>query len=245
MQIAILSHLLTGYVTITIEGYSIEKFINQARRKGIFLWDLDRERNTILKAKIGIRDFKKIRGIARKTKCGVKVEDKKGVPFVLRKYRKRKIFFALLGVVAIGIILLSQFVWNVEVEGNQEIPTEEILRLAKECGIEQGTWKGNIDSQAFTNRMRLEKEEFAWVGVEIQGTNIILKVVEAEKKPEMIATDEYCQIVATKEGAIQRIQAQNGTICVAVGDLVKPGDVLISGTMEGKYTGTRPVHAVR
>lgn len=57
MQIAILFHLITGYVHITIEGYSIEKFINLARNKGIFLWDLNREKNTILKAKIGIRRF--------------------------------------------------------------------------------------------------------------------------------------------------------------------------------------------
>lgn len=57
MQIAILFHLIMGYVHITIEGYSIEKFINLARSKGIFLWDLNREKNTILKAKIGIRRF--------------------------------------------------------------------------------------------------------------------------------------------------------------------------------------------
>ena len=245
MQIATISHTLTGYLIITIEGYSIEKLINQARRKGIFLWDLDRKRNTILKAKIGIRDFKRIRKIARKTRCGIQIEEKKGLPFFLRKYRKRKIFVVFLGLVSLGILLLSQFVWNVEVDGNEEISTEEILQLAKECGIDQGTWKGKIDTHAFTNRMRLEKDELAWVGVELQGTNITIKVVEAEKKPEMIAADEYCQIVATKEGAIQRIQAQNGTIQVTVGDLVKPGDVLISGTMEGKYTGVRNVHAIR
>lgn len=188
-------------------------------------------------------DFKRIRQIARKTKCGVKLDEKKGLPFLLRKYQKRKVFLILLACVGISIFALSQFIWNIEVEGNETIPTEEILTLAKECGLEQGTLKTKINQNEFTNRMRMERDDLAWVGVECKGTNLTIRIVEAEKKPEMIPSDEYCQIVATKEGAIQRIQAQNGTICVSVGDLVKPGDVLIAGTMEGKYTGVRQVHA--
>ncbi len=92
MQIATISHTLTGYLIITIEGYSIEKLINQARRKGIFLWDLDRKRNTILKAKIGIRDFKRIRKIARKTRCGIQIEEKKGLPFFVNTESEKSLW---------------------------------------------------------------------------------------------------------------------------------------------------------
>lgn len=227
MQIAILFHLMMGYVHITVEGYSIEKFINLAKSKGILLWDLTRERNTILRAKIGIRDFKKLRLIARKTKCGVKLEEKKGLPFMIRKYRKRKIFLFLFGMVCLTIFILSRFIWNIQIEGNQTIKSEELLNLAKEYGIMEGTLKSKINKNEFINQIRIQRDDIAWIGIEIKGTNLFIKVVEAEEKPEIIDSNEYCQIVAKKDGAIQRIEAQNGTICVEVGDIVKKGDALI------------------
>ena len=227
MQITILFHLIMGYVHITIEGYSIEKFINLAKSKGIFLWDLTREKNTILRAKIGIRDFKKLRTVARKTKCGVKLEEKKGLPFLMRKYRKRKIFLYLFGFVCLAILILSRFIWNIQIEGTEKINQDEILSFAKEYGINQGSLKSKIDKDGFINQIRIKRDDIAWIGIEEAGTNLLIKIVEAEEKPEIIDPNEYCQIVAKKDGAIQRIEAQNGTICVELGDIVKKGDILI------------------
>lgn len=69
-----------------------------------------------------------------------------------------------------------------------------------------------------------------------------MQVVEAEKKPEIINEDEYCNIVADKKGVITKINVQNGTANAQIGDIVKPGDILVNGYMEGKYTGIRYVH---
>ena len=91
--------------------------------------------------------------------------------------------------------------------------------------------------------MRLERSDLAWIGVEIKGTNAVVKVVEADKKPDIIKEDEYCNIVATKPGIIAKIDAANGTPLVKEGDVIKQGTILIGGWLEGKYTGTRYVHA--
>ena len=79
--------------------------------------------------------------------------------------------------------------------------------------------------------------------MEIKGTNLIVKVVEADEKPEIINEDEYCNIVAKKDGIIAKVNAQNGTPIVKEGDTVKKGDVLVQGWLEGKYTDNRYVHA--
>lgn len=41
-----------------------------------------------------MKEFKKIKEIAKITKCRVKIERKKGLPFILHRYKKRKLFFA-------------------------------------------------------------------------------------------------------------------------------------------------------
>lgn len=58
--------------------------------------------------------------------------------------------------------------------------------------------KFDLNTKETINKIRLERNDLAWIGIEIQGTNAIVKVVEADMKPEIIQEDEYCNIVATK-----------------------------------------------
>ena len=81
------------------------------------------------------------------------------------------------------------------------------------------------------------------MGIELKGTNAIVRIVKATKKPEIINEEEYCNIISNKQGIITKINAQNGTIAAKVGDTVNIGTTLINGWMEGKYTGIRFVHA--
>ena len=90
MFFKILLQHFSGYVTVRVEGYFIEKFINKCIAQNIVVWNIKREKSTIIYANIGIKNFKQIRKIAKDTKCKIKILDKKGIPFFLNKYRKRK-----------------------------------------------------------------------------------------------------------------------------------------------------------
>ena len=81
-------------------------------------------------------------------------------------------------------------------------------------------------------------------GIDIEGTNVKVKIVKAREEPEIINNNEYCDIVAKKSGTITKIIAQNGTAVVNEGDTVNVGDILIKGIMEGKYTEPRRVHSL-
>lgn len=243
MYLKILLNYLIGYVHIEVEGYFIERFINLCISKHILLWNSKREKSTLLHTNMSIHDFRRISTIAKQAKCKVKIQAKKGLPFIFHKYKKRKLFFVFLLFIFIGIMSLSNFVWNIEITGNTTIPTEELLQTVQEEGLTVGKLKGKINSKEIINKIRLDRNDIAWVGIELQGTNAVVKVVEADKKPEIINEEEYCNIVATKPGIIVKIDALNGTPLVKEGDTIKAGTVLIGGFLEGKYTGTRYVHA--
>ena len=91
--------------------------------------------------------------------------------------------------------------------------------------------------------MRLNRQDIAWIGIEIKGTNAIVKIVKSSQKPEIVDESEYCNITSDKSGIITKINAQVGTANVKEGDIIKEGDVLVNGWMEGKFTGIRYVHA--
>ncbi|MEE0769655.1 MAG: sporulation protein YqfD [Clostridia bacterium] len=243
MRFKILLAYILGYLEIKVEGYFIEKFINNCLKSNIFLWNIKRKRTTIMTCNIGVKDFKNIRKILKKTKCRIKIEKKKGLPFTFNKYRKRKIFALLIFIILIIIAILSNFVWNIQIEGTEKISKDELIQTLKEEGLSIGKFKPGIETREIINKVRLDRDDIAWIGIEITGTNAIVKVVEAEEKPEIVDEDEYCNIVATKDGVVTKIMAQNGTPLVKNGDLIKKGTVLIGGWLEGKYTGTRYVHS--
>ena len=243
MQFKILLSYILGFVDIVVEGYYIERFMNICTSKNILLWKLKRDKSTILHARVGIKDFKRLRNICKKTGCKIKISGKKGFPFLVHRYKKRKVFIILLILVILVILSLSNFIWNIEVSGNNTVNSEEILQVAKDGGLTVGKFKNNVNTKDIINKLRLERDDLAWVGIEIKGTNAIIKVVEADLKPEIINEEEYCNVIATKSGMILKVNAQNGTPLIKEGIIVKKGEVLIGGWMEGKYTGTRYVHA--
>ncbi len=243
MFLKIIYMFLAGFVTIEVEGFFIERFLNICRNKNILLQDLSREMNTYIKVKILKSDFKEIRHIARKTKCKVKIKKKSGIPFVINKYRKRKIFAVAILVIAIFIFITTKFIWNVEIVGNKKIDTEEIKQLVAEYGITEGKLKSDINTQKISNLIRLNRDDIAWIGITLKGTNAIIEIEEVIEKPEIIEKDKICNIVASEDAIISKIIVQNGTARVAVGDEVKKGDLLVEGIMEGTYAESRKVHA--
>ncbi len=237
MQFKVIENYINGYIKVEIEGYYIERFINTCMKNGIYLWGITRKKQTLVQAKIGVADFDKALEIGKNHGCSIKAKRKRGIPFLIERYKKRKIFFILLLIVFILIIVLSKFIWNIEITGCEKVNGEEIINLAKENGLKVGKVKAEINTDDIVNKIRMERDDLAWIGIELKGTNAIIKVVEAEGKPDIVDENIYTNIVANKDGVITNISAQNGTVMVEKGQEVKKGDILIAGYMEGKYTG--------
>ena len=159
------------------------------------------------------------------------------------KYKKRKIFIVFLLIVVNCIWISSSFVWNVDIveESGKEI--NNLRQDLENAGLKFGVPKSKIKSKEIINQIRLKRNDISWIGIELKGTNAIVKVAKAEEKPEIVDNSEYCNVVSNKTGVITKINVQNGMANVKKGDMIREGDILINGWMEGKYTGIRYVHA--
>ena len=243
MVIKIILNYILGFVNITVEGFFVERFINNCISNKVFLWGTKRKNTTLLTTNVNINDFKKIRQIAKKTKCKVNINSKKGFPILLHKYRKRKLLLLLCIPVILVILISSRFIWNIEIVGADAINKDEIVSQLEEEGVSIGKLKSSIDSKKVINSIRVKRQDISWMSLDLKGTNVIVTLVEAEQKPNIINKDEYCNIVAGERGMITKITADTGTKLVKQGDIVEKGDLLIGGYMEGKFTDKRFVHA--
>ena len=122
MLIKILLKYIFGYVRVSIEGYYIERFINICTINKLLIWNLKRDKGTKLYLNIGIEDFYKAVKISKKLKCKIKIIRKNGIPFVINKYKKRKVFLGTLVFIILLIGISTNFIWNISivVDGSEQ-----------------------------------------------------------------------------------------------------------------------------
>lgn len=223
---------ITGIITVQIEGFFTERFINLCRINNIKIWDIRNIVKGVIRFKMQISDFKKLRSIAKKTKCKVSIKEKKGLYFTLFKYRKRKLVFVLFFLIIIFSIAFSTFIWDIDVVGNETLSNEQIISVLKESGLYIGRNKIGLDKKEIVNEFRAKELELSWVGIEIDGTRAIVKIVEKTRMDEKnVQQTNIGDIVATKSGVITKIVAENGTSKYKALDYVDKGNVIIEGNV--------------
>lgn len=225
---------IIGYVTITIEGYFLEKFTNLCTINNIPFWNVKRYGNAKMVGRTTLRGFKQMRFQAKKCGCRVRLEKKRGTPFLLHKYRKRKIFVIGFITFFICIKVASMFIWQIEVSGNKIISENSIINTLNELGIKEGILKDSLDVRNLANLFMTKRDDITWVGIEVNGIKVNVKVVEKEKVPDKIDDDTPCDIIALKPALIISMDTYRGTPVAKAGDIVDKGTILVEGIMEMK-----------
>ncbi len=233
-----------GYAVIKIQGINLEQFINLAIMDNIFFWNIERIDFTVLKASVSLRDYKRLRDVRRKTNCKISIIERKGYPFLLHRIFKRKALIAG-GVTAIIIMyFLTSFVWVVEIEGNEKITDERIIKELEKAGLAPGAFKPFIDTKDIETKLIIGIDQLIWAGVNVLGTRAIVDIVERIEPPLLIDKSIPYNIVAKKDGIIVDTYIFEGQGRVKTGDTVQAGQVLISGIMEEPDRPPSLVHAM-
>lgn len=239
-------HKVSGYVTVVVEGFFLEKFTNLCAKNSISFWNVRRMGTSKMIIDTKIKDFKKMKKLARKSGCKIQIKSKRGLPFKLFKYRKRKLFLIGIGVFLIIVISISSFVLNIEINGLESISEVEIRENLEELGLKKWSLKSKIDKNEIIYKMMIKRDDLSFLSVDIKGTTAIVKLVEKVKIPDIVPKDEPCDIVALKAGVIKNIEVFSGTTMVAVNDTVNKGQLLVSRVIEMKNfpEKTEEVHSM-
>ncbi|HZK18225.1 MAG TPA: sporulation protein YqfD, partial [Clostridia bacterium] len=170
-----------------------------------------------------------LRHIARKTKVHFYITEKKGLPFVFSRLKRRKALVAGACLFMFALYLLSSFIWTVEVTGNVAVKKGELLSAANEAGLGRGSLKWYVSIEKTEEYILEEFDAISWVGVDIKGTHATIEI--AEKKLPPVEPTGPSNIIAKKTGLIKEILVLSGQPVVEEGDTVGRGQILISGEL--------------
>lgn len=233
---------LFGYVVFATQGPFTERFMNLTARSGMSMWDIKKNRN-VFSACISVGEYKKIRGICKRSGVILKVKEKHGFPFFLNKYRNRvglvvgiALFFGIMS-------FLSLYVWGIEVEGNVNIDTGEIKKVMSELGLEEGSLKRELDIPMIEQNAMMKLNNTAWLSINMKGSYATVSLKERIIPPDIVPQEKPCNVKAKCDGQIVRMEVYDGESVVKNGDAVAKGQLLVSGVVEDAFGGNMLKHA--
>ena len=235
-----------GSVRLQITGFSAERFLNMAAYRGVYLWDVVRTPEGI-QANVTIQGFKRLKGCAKKTKCRTKIIEKNGLPFIAFRYRKRKLLWGGAAFFGIMLYVLSSFIWHIEIVGGEGVSHAVIFTFLEEQGLSTGTLKFRLDTNSLQRELLNHFDELSWADIHTRGTRTTVMIAQAIPRQPIIDRETPAHVVASQDGLITKIATSQGAPLVRQNDVVRAGEMLVSGILElGVDTGmpsTVYVHA--
>ena len=123
-----LVNLIEGEVTGRVESGFPERVLNLCAEYGIVFWNLDWESPVAFTFTMTRRDWKRLRRLSKRIDCDMSAVGWKGTPFFLGRVRYRYGLWITFGACLLALFWSSFFIWDFEIEGNENISQQEIQR---------------------------------------------------------------------------------------------------------------------
>ena len=235
-------HYFSGTVTVTATGQGLERLLNTLVRNQISVWNVKWRGPNELIFCVSLADAKKLRPFVRKHKCKILFAKRTGFPFFAKKMLRNSGFLAGALIFMIVIFLLSNMIWKIEIEGAEPATEYKIEKALKEMGVTRGKLQFLTETpESIQHQLTSKIDEITWVGVKLSGTTYHLRVVE-KSEPKKKENPGPQNLVAKKKAVIVDMFVEEGEPRVEIHDLVKPGQILVSGEI-GKEGETKLVPA--
>ena len=234
---------IRGVYRVCIICPQLEEFLNLCTRYRIEFWGIHRIDGAQLTMNVHGAGVKMLRRLSYYNGFEIRILKSSGVSVLAKKMRRR---YALIGGIvffAAVMWIASMHIWQIDVCGNEEITTQQILAQLEELGLDLGTFGLSVDSEYLSNQMIMRIPELSWFAVNVKGSRAQVLVRERVEKPEIYDPDEPTMIVAAKSGVIEKVITLEGVKVLDKGNTVLKGDIIVSGIADSLCNGKRTLHA--
>ena len=234
---------LLGELRLELCGAFPQSALNAICAAGVEVWEIEWADACTLRISFHERELAFVENTAKKCMCETRLLSSRGGSRSRRQLWRRKWLLVFTAAVAGLLVLSSQFIWEIDVRGNEQLSRGEILRALADCGVVCGSNRHAVSPELVRSAMLEKLPELGWMALNINGSRAVVLIREREEKPEIYAENRSADLVAAKDGLIRKTLVLNGKPLVHAGDAVLQGETLISGTMDSISNGTRYVCA--
>lgn len=224
-----------GLTQLSIEGASPEQVLRRYALARIAFRDCSKPEPFTLRLWVLRRDEARAQQLAAGCGCECRVLARGGFGQVFGGLRRRPVLLGLLATAVAAGIVVPKFVFFYTVEGNETVPTAQILRELDALGVGFGTYGPSIKPQTLKNQMLLRIPRLQWLTVQQSGMCARVVVRERLETEPVLDRRTPTNVVAARAGVITRVQAEAGSCLCAPGQAVTAGQLLVSAYTDFGY----------
>lgn len=235
MLFVLLLRYITGYVCFNATGGFPERFINLCKARNIRIWNLTiGEKN--LSGYVRSKDYFHLRSIAKTSGMGLRAKEKHGLVFFLNRNKNRIGLLISAAFFSVLLFVLSMFIWSVDVTGNENISSAQILSVVNSLGLKVGSFAPSVNAQEIAQSTLNELNgEIMWAAINIEGSRAVVEVRDYIERNDDETYGDPCNVVADFDGLLISVEVHSGKKANFEGNGVKKGDIIISGILEDRY----------
>lgn len=226
----------------TAEGLNLERLIRQAGEKGIALSGIRRLGSRKLRGQVDEADAAALQMLAEKGGWGFTLGMRLGLGRLADGLRRRIPLAVMCVLVLAAVICASRMMWQVSIQG-AGVYEADLRAYLDEVGIRPVRWKSGVDPAALRDALEWRYPDVAWVEVGWRGMTLQVNVITGTAVGDTIDLSGQGDVVAARDGVISSVVTVAGTPMVKRGDVVRRGQVLISGEERTLGEAVRPVSA--
>lgn len=222
---------ITGELEVTVTGLSPEKLLNIALKNQISLSNIKRLSYTQLCFNIGPADYNRLKKLLPEGRYKLNIGSSRGLSLMLYAFKTR---YCLIAGIIISIILVSvasSRIWFVKVRGCERVSIQSVVQLLESYGLKAGASVSGEELDEMEKRLVQDIPDISWAGISRRGVNIYAYIKESSDLPESTPINEPADVIALKDGVVEKVTVLQGRAVVTQGQTVRAGDVLISGQL--------------
>ncbi|WP_082194275.1 sporulation protein YqfD [Bhargavaea cecembensis] len=215
-----------GRVWVEIRGSGSDAFLSKAAAKGLSIRNVRRE-GEVLCFSARRADMPVLRQIRRSCGVRLRLRAEPGQADLLMSPRKLAGLLLFLGMP----VLLSMFIWTVDVAGGTPEREERIGAWLLKQGVTVPLRISSVpDEGRVRNALMASDPGLAWVRVERKGGRLTVHAVEAPEIADDAASKEKpAHLAASRRAVVTRFELTSGIRNVLPNTTVEKGDILASG----------------
>lgn len=215
-------------VEIDICGYNLERTLNFLCGHGVDFLEI--KKHDLKNATVQIKPANKNYVVKYLTerKFEIKSIKYRGFCGTLDFFKHRVGIIIGIFVLISFLIVMNNFLFNIQINGCEKISSDEIVNLLNENGYKNFTNLNSVDTKKIEKLVLDNFSQISMCSAIVRGNSIVINVKEKILNEEYENLGKLSPLLATQNGLITEIDLIQGTVLVKVGDIVKVGDPLVA-----------------
>lgn len=235
---------IRGTARLRVSGARPERMLNLLARYGIWFSQMERTDELSLCFTVLQRDLRRVQRLAADAYFDAEVLRHSGLPTLARRVKRRFALYIMPPLCVLSVLVLSLFIWEIEISGNETISDAQILSVLDEHGIRVGSFGLCIDRELLRDKVISVLPKISWMTVNVKGCRAEVIIRERVDPPEIVDMGSPADMIAARTGLICEMSVFEGAAQAQKGDTVLQGELLISGTMPSLSGKTRLVRSL-